>query len=203
MSAEAPPEHLADVRRGIGRLREVLDELEGGLDDSDQLGTTVAISAGKVRELANRLPQATAWYEYAVSLDPLSTEARARLAIVFLKAGEVERGIAAARAILATEPEARVATLGGNQLTSVAAVLADGLRLRDDRDGAAETFGRALEIDEFDTYAKVGLAGLSTSATNVDAGSSIDQVTQRLGQNRGASLPYAVAPSESLLPTRV
>jgi tetratricopeptide (TPR) repeat protein len=133
-----------------------------------------AVARGKMFELVGYFANAIAAYQEALFLDEGLDEARARLALAQLKLGlqghsdDTHRGLATITELAEKKPDYGIRALASDADVSAMTVLGDALALSKRIDDAKAAYGKAVEINEGDTYAALRLRQVQQRLINGD-----------------------------------
>lgn len=187
----AKPNANASACRDLNALaKSVADQLaKNALDASAAAGgdsATALLARGKAFQLASYFEEAAQSFEAAVAIDPNLSEARARLAVVQMRASQPQRALATAMDLAQSEPSFLLHELTSSQAMSAMTILGDALSLNGRVEDALEAYRNAVKRSPKDMFAAGRLAQAYLSLG--DAKSAFEQADKIANNPRFHSL---------------
>ncbi|GGY26828.1 tetratricopeptide repeat protein [Paludibacterium paludis] len=166
------------IEEAVIRGKEILQTVESLINEAQGKSEDAAlVAAGKIREIAQTYRLAQVCYRDAARKNPGNLEARARLAIAFLKDRNVTKGLTIAMELADRQPDFAFKDISGHPV-SIMTLLGDAYRAAGDTTQARRAYESALKQQPGDTRAAVFLAqvlaedGLLDEAADVAANSA-------------------------------
>jgi tetratricopeptide (TPR) repeat protein len=140
-----------EVVKADGRMMSsAVQNLNEAVNGDDRRAASLA--AGRLREISRRLGAAHYWYEQALEQDANDGEAKARLALVFLKSGDTDRALELAEET--TKADERLTFFSPLGLpTSAMTVLANAREASGRTAEAIDAYRSAVDIQPEDAFA--------------------------------------------------
>jgi len=130
------------------------------------------VACGKIREIAQPYRLAEACYRDALRVNPGNLEALARLAIAYMKNGNVGRALSIAAELTDRKPRFVFKDISG-QPVSAMTVLGDAYRSADDLHRAKGAYEAALKLEPADAHSAIFLAQILADDGQLDKAAEI------------------------------
>jgi tetratricopeptide (TPR) repeat protein len=183
------------------RGREILDTVKRLIQETDdQDGPASLIAAGKIREVAQTYQLAVECYIEALRADPKNGEAKARLAIAYLKSGAVAKGLAVIADLAEQQPKLKFHDISGRP-ASVQTVLGDAHRDDGNLPEAKRAYTAALELQPNDVRSAVFLAQIYADEGNLEQAAELEARTASGGLEQFGATVRLMSTDPTLLPS--
>lgn len=150
----------------LGIVKKLIHEADG----KDEVAALIA--AGKIREIAQTFQLAASCYTEALRLDSKNGEARARLALAFLKGRAFAKGLAVALDLVEQQPKFTFHDISGRPISAMT-VLGDAYRDNGNLPEAKRAYTKALELVPKDIHASTYLAQIHADEGDLDHATSL------------------------------